>query len=38
MSWGVGAIGKASAVRTEIAKQFAGGHKCVDPEETTEKL
>lgn len=36
MSWGVGAIGKASAVRTEIAKQFASSHKCVDPQETRE--
>jgi hypothetical protein len=38
MSWGVGAIDKAPAVRTEIGKQFASSHNCVDPQETREKL
>ena len=33
MSGGVGAIGKSAAVATEIAKQFANGGKCVEPEE-----
>jgi hypothetical protein len=36
MSWSVGAIGKAAAVRTSIAKQFEGT-KCVEPEETVRK-
>jgi hypothetical protein len=34
MSWSVGAIGKASAVATEIAKQFTNGSKCAEPEES----
>ncbi len=34
MSWSVLAIGKAPAVRAEIAKQFANASKCVEPEET----
>lgn len=34
MSWSVSAIGKAPAVRSEIAKQFANGGRCIDPEES----
>jgi hypothetical protein len=34
MSWSVTAIGKSSAVRASIAKQFATGSKCAEPEET----
>lgn len=34
MSWSVGAVGKASAVRKEIAAQFQRGSKCIEPEET----
>jgi hypothetical protein len=34
MSWSVAAIGKAKAVRAEIAGQFARGGKCTEPEET----
>jgi hypothetical protein len=34
MSWSVVAIGKARAVRIEIAGQFARGSKCSEPEET----
>jgi hypothetical protein len=33
MSWGVQAIGKAAAVRKEIARQFTTGGKCSEPEE-----
>jgi hypothetical protein len=33
MSWSVAATGKAPAVMTEIARQFAAQAKCVDPEE-----
>ena len=38
MSWGVGAIGKAPAVRKEIARQFAQGSKCTEPEESIRQL
>ncbi len=34
MSWSVGAVGKASAVRSEISKQFTNGGKCSEPEES----
>jgi hypothetical protein len=34
MSWSVSATGKASAVRTEIKRQFETGSKCIEPEET----
>ena len=34
MSWSVGAVGKAAALRTEISQQFTRGGKCVEPEET----
>jgi hypothetical protein len=34
MSWGVAAQGKAPKVREEIARQFANGGKCMEPEET----
>src|SRR5712664_1255504 len=34
MSWSVGAIGKAAAMRSEIAQQFVRGGKCVEPEES----
>lgn len=37
MSWSVGAIGKAAAVRAAIAKQFADGSKCLEPEETVRQ-
>ena len=33
MSWSVGAIGKAPAVRDCIATQFANGSPCKEPEE-----
>lgn len=33
MSWSASAVGKASAVRTEIARQFATSTKCTEPEE-----
>jgi hypothetical protein len=34
MSWSVSGFGKAPAVRESIAKQFAQGSKCMEPEET----
>jgi len=34
MSWSVAAIGKAPAVRKEIAAQFVRGGKCAEPEES----
>ena len=34
MSWSVTAIGKASAVKKAVAKQFVDGGKCMEPEET----
>jgi hypothetical protein len=34
MSWSVQAVGKRSAVRAAIAKQFSEGTKCSEPEET----
>ena len=34
MSWSVSAIGKAAAVKKEIADQFTKGGKCVEPEES----
>jgi hypothetical protein len=34
MSWSVAAIGKSQAVAAEIAKQFANGSKCMEPEES----
>jgi hypothetical protein len=34
MSWSVSAIGRVPAVRAAIAKQFADGGKCVEPEES----
>lgn len=34
MSWSVGGKGKASEVKEGIAKQFASGSKCIEPEET----
>lgn len=34
MSWSVSAFGKVGAVRKEIARQFATGSKCSEPEET----
>ena len=34
MSWSIGAIGKAAAMRTEIAQQFVRGGKCIEPEES----
>jgi hypothetical protein len=34
MSWSVSAFGRASGVRESIAKQFAQGSKCMEPEET----
>lgn len=34
MSWSVGAVGKPSAVRGAIAKQFTNGGKCSEPEES----
>jgi len=37
MSWSVGAVGKAPAVRAAIAKQFAGQGKCTEPEETVRQ-
>jgi hypothetical protein len=33
MSWSVSAMGKAPAVRTEIARQFTAQSKCMEPEE-----
>jgi hypothetical protein len=37
MSWSVAAVGKAAAVKTEIARQFAVGSKCLEPEETVRQ-
>lgn len=34
MSWSVSAVGKPSAVRDAITKQFANGGKCSEPEES----
>jgi 2-hydroxychromene-2-carboxylate isomerase len=34
MSWTVNAIGKSPAVRAAVAKQFADGSKCAEPEES----
>ena len=34
MSWSVAALGKAEAVRKDIAAQFTRGSKCVEPEES----
>lgn len=34
MSWSVGETGRASAVAKKIADDFAGMHKCAEPEET----
>ena len=36
MSWSVSAIGKAPAVKTAVAEQFAG-QKCDEPEETLKQ-
>lgn len=33
MSWVVSAVGRTPAVLLEIAKQFANGSKCTEPEE-----
>lgn len=37
MSWSVVAHGRAGAVRKEIARQFASGSKCTEPEETVRQ-
>ena len=34
MSWSVAALGKAEAVRKDIAAQFTRGSKCAEPEES----
>jgi len=34
MSWSVASLGKAEAVRKDIANQFTRGSKCAKPEET----
>ena len=37
MSWSVAAIGKVTAVRAELERQFASLSKCVEPEETVKQ-
>jgi hypothetical protein len=37
MSWSVSAVGKANAVRQEIAKQFSTQTTCAEPEESVRQ-
>jgi hypothetical protein len=37
MSWSVSAVGKAKAVRAEIARQFASGTASAEPEESVRQ-